>query len=930
MLTQLFGDEGDEETVWSADGGKLEAPEEPRSENHGFVGLKNQGSTCYLNSLLQTMYLTVPFRSHILGLTDEELGAAVLDEIDAEEAERLRQEEVKRRQEEAKAKQEGRGVAAGTTAAAPAKAEPVDAFKDDPSYEGVVTQLKEVGGFEEFAINQAIRASSGGLSNVEALMNWLFDYELPSDWEGQWAAEQKAIADRLEAEQQREQAAAALAAESGDSECANTATKRKGFRRIPLRLRQFFAELQMLDAKAVSTQPLTTSFGWKNNEVGVQQDIIELNNQLFDALHRSLRGTTGENLIPSLYTSETVSKIVCQNCGTTRDRPSTEPVIWAQVRGYATLPESLQGYVTPERLEGTNAYECSTCQDNGLGKQAALMGQSIRKLPDVLQFALSRFDVNWSTNPPSRIKLNSVLSFPLILDMHPYTEEQVALRIQQERERREEQKRLWLEKQARQEVQAISHAESSTSASEAVSSAETPTPTVESQPTAESQTTGESQPTGGRRIRKNNNNQQQGQSKQQQQQQQQGKKNQGKKKTQTAAAESAPPPPLPLFVADPAINWDSPDLYDLLSVVVHSGGAYGGHYYAYVADFAQEGIHPASSSSVVVAKCSSSDSCTEASPPHQGAWFEFNDSTVRPISVTELTQVYGGKGGCAYMLVYIRRNRSAAATPAQFPPPIPASLVARYSHHNQKLIKDREIYRQEAAKIEVKVYTLNLFKTEEETGKLYLRRFLEPPPPQEESANDAATTKTSRTAVEEEEEEEDGEEIGIMAVFAELEESYNAQTTAPEIVETLADGVFTIRIDYNTPLKDFLPAVQEALKDAPSFPGASARVDPMTIDYLGRVMLSPVLSELSNDQVRDSERTLRDIGLVASGKLLLWRGDEVDLTTFFNLKVHFYPPLTESSKRVPPPTPMALRIRDSATILDLKVCFVLFFFSFLS
>lgn len=31
----------------------------------GFVGLANQGATCYLNSLLQTLYLTPEFRNAI-------------------------------------------------------------------------------------------------------------------------------------------------------------------------------------------------------------------------------------------------------------------------------------------------------------------------------------------------------------------------------------------------------------------------------------------------------------------------------------------------------------------------------------------------------------------------------------------------------------------------------------------------------------------------------------------------------------------------------------------------------------------------------------------------------------------------------------------------------------------------------------------------
>jgi ubiquitin C-terminal hydrolase len=44
---------------------KLLATYKPKSST-GFVGLRNQGGTCYLNSLLQTLFMTPEFRNHIL------------------------------------------------------------------------------------------------------------------------------------------------------------------------------------------------------------------------------------------------------------------------------------------------------------------------------------------------------------------------------------------------------------------------------------------------------------------------------------------------------------------------------------------------------------------------------------------------------------------------------------------------------------------------------------------------------------------------------------------------------------------------------------------------------------------------------------------------------------------------------------------------
>ena len=40
----------------------------------GFVGLDNAGMTCYMNSLLQTLFMTQEFRAAILALSPHEIG----------------------------------------------------------------------------------------------------------------------------------------------------------------------------------------------------------------------------------------------------------------------------------------------------------------------------------------------------------------------------------------------------------------------------------------------------------------------------------------------------------------------------------------------------------------------------------------------------------------------------------------------------------------------------------------------------------------------------------------------------------------------------------------------------------------------------------------------------------------------------------------
>ena len=68
-------------------------------------------------------------------------------------------------------------------------------------------------------------------------------------------------------------------------------------------------------------------------------------------------------------------------------------------------------------------------------------------------------------------------------------------------------------------------------------------------------------------------------------------------------------------------------IYELFSILIHSGSAMGGHYYAYIRSF------------------------------QDGKWYNFNDSSVTPISEIEvkerLMEMYGGESSTsAYMLQY--------------------------------------------------------------------------------------------------------------------------------------------------------------------------------------------------------------------------------------------------------------------------------------
>ncbi len=76
-------------------------------------------------------------------------------------------------------------------------------------------------------------------------------------------------------------------------------------------------------------------------------------------------------------------------------------------------------------------------------------------------------------------------------------------------------------------------------------------------------------------------------------------------------------------------------VYELYSVLVHSGSAMGGHYYAYIKSF------------------------------EDGKWYNFNDSDVRQMDAEDIKNVFGDKNtsATAYMLKYRHYNPATKENP---------------------------------------------------------------------------------------------------------------------------------------------------------------------------------------------------------------------------------------------------------------------------
>ncbi|XP_046546355.1 ubiquitin carboxyl-terminal hydrolase 40-like [Haliotis rubra] len=186
---------------------------------------------------------------------------------------------------------------------------------------------------------------------------------------------------------------------------------------IPLQLQRLFARLLLLDQQSVSTADLTESFGWTNNEQFQQHDVQELNRILFCAIEDSLVGTSGQSLIQRLYHGNIVNQIICKECGKISERREDFLDLTLSVSGMDSLETALNSfYCTMEMMDGKNQYRCEQCQK----LVDAEKGAKIRNLPQILTISLLRFSYDFQKM--QRYKETGKFTFPMELDMKPYVE----------------------------------------------------------------------------------------------------------------------------------------------------------------------------------------------------------------------------------------------------------------------------------------------------------------------------------------------------------------------------------------------------------------------------------------------------------------------------------------------------------------------------
>ncbi|CAG9864755.1 unnamed protein product [Phyllotreta striolata] len=94
-------------------------------------------------------------------------------------------------------------------------------------------------------------------------------------------------------------------------------------RSTPYQLQKLFLNLQTSWRSAVETTDLTYSFGWQNSDAWHQHDVQELCRVMFDALEQKFKDTKQANMINELYEGRMLDYVKCLECGTEKSREDT-------------------------------------------------------------------------------------------------------------------------------------------------------------------------------------------------------------------------------------------------------------------------------------------------------------------------------------------------------------------------------------------------------------------------------------------------------------------------------------------------------------------------------------------------------------------------------------------------------------------------------
>eukprot|EP01063_Lacrimia_lanifica_P002858 TRINITY_DN11546_c0_g2_i1.p1 TRINITY_DN11546_c0_g2~~TRINITY_DN11546_c0_g2_i1.p1 ORF type:complete len:1397 (+),score=440.08 TRINITY_DN11546_c0_g2_i1:166-4356(+) len=435
---------------------------------------------------------------------------------------------------------------------------------------------------------------------------------------------------RMKIEAEEEAALALSAGAAGAKKC------------IPLALQMLFHALET-SSGAVSTRDLTAAFGWGAMETAAQQDVTEFFTLLLDSLRERTIKLDGKrcDFVKELF-SGTWVRYTRVTDGLEYESRRTEEFYCLPVslKGASSVQEALRReYQDEEELDADNLYQVEL-PDGKKEYHRAARGCSLATVPPVLVLHLGRFEADAYGRAQ---KVHTRFEFDETLDIAPYVNRQRAAAAEE-------------------------HRASSAKLTRTPTGGTDPMCREDSTPLPRFNTTGTASTSALSSSHRSNA----------------GEHNESFRsvpplprldsldyrreysspKVPFAAVSTPGTAPLHVDPCAPstpdAAEPSGPFVYDLHSVMVHSGGAHGGHYYCYVK---APDTKPAA------------EGDDAAAPGGERTWMCFNDSSVTYSSAADaVAGTYGSSGysggwysrdvSSAYVLTYVRRmHRDALDTP---------------------------------------------------------------------------------------------------------------------------------------------------------------------------------------------------------------------------------------------------------------------------
>jgi len=350
---------------------------------------------------------------------------------------------------------------------------------------------------------------------------------------------------------------------------------------IPYQLQLLFARLQQTHLSFVETTDLIQSFQWDAADTFIQHDAQEFCRILLDAVEESVKLHPGlTSMVQDLYGGKLMDYLKCCGCGQESSREDSFLDLALTVRSESdnlyndSLEKALFTYLTPELLDGENQVLCDHC-----GHKADFRkGFKLKSLPYILMLQLKRFDLDISLM--QRRKLNDSVSFPQVLNMNVFFRT--------------------ADQQVRSDSPPCSSCDSPDSPTVPLSPANFDDRTFLYSSISAAETIRPDPDSAAFRmdaiaLRRHRDR----------------KAGERKEKTERLAREYLQ---------------EGEQVYELFSVMVHSGSSLGGHYYAYIKCF------------------------------ENYRWYDFDDSRVVEIDEEDVEKAYGGEstlyGTSAYLLMY--------------------------------------------------------------------------------------------------------------------------------------------------------------------------------------------------------------------------------------------------------------------------------------